>query len=47
MIGWIVLLGEIATSAGCVMNNAQIIVGIVQLDHPDFVVEVCVLFITV
>ncbi|KAH0438386.1 hypothetical protein CcaCcLH18_03373 [Colletotrichum camelliae] len=36
LIGWVVLLGKIATSAGCSMNSALVVGGLVQLTHPDF-----------
>ncbi|KAF9641141.1 hypothetical protein BFW01_g500 [Lasiodiplodia theobromae] len=35
-IGWVIFFGEIATSAGCAMNNAQIIGSLIQLSHPEF-----------
>ncbi|KAL4993949.1 amino acid permease-domain-containing protein [Aspergillus recurvatus] len=34
--GWVVLMGEIGTAAGIVMNSAQIIGGVVQLSQPHF-----------
>ncbi|KAF7627907.1 amino acid/polyamine transporter I [Aspergillus flavus] len=34
--GWVVLMGEIGTAAGIVMNSAQIIGGVVQLSQPRF-----------
>ncbi|CAG9978447.1 unnamed protein product [Clonostachys byssicola] len=38
IIGWIVFLAEVATSAGCAMNNAQLIGGLVNLTHPDYAI---------
>ncbi|CAI6099914.1 unnamed protein product [Clonostachys chloroleuca] len=38
IIGWIVFLAEVATSAGCAMNNAQLVGGLVNLTHPDFAI---------
>ncbi|PYI03581.1 amino acid transporter, partial [Aspergillus sclerotiicarbonarius CBS 121057] len=37
LIGWMVYLGEIAASAGCAMNSAQIITAVVQLHDPSYV----------
>ncbi|RKL12983.1 hypothetical protein BFJ68_g7365 [Fusarium oxysporum] len=36
LVGWVVLLGEIATAAGCAMNSAQITAAIIELHHPGF-----------
>ncbi|KAI8260518.1 hypothetical protein K4K58_001927 [Colletotrichum sp. SAR11_239] len=36
LIGWVVLLGEIATSAGCSMNSALVVGGLIQLTRSDF-----------
>ncbi|PWY85793.1 hypothetical protein BO94DRAFT_518263 [Aspergillus sclerotioniger CBS 115572] len=37
LIGWIVYLGEIATSAGCAMNSAQIVTAVVQLHYHNYI----------
>ncbi|KAJ4160082.1 hypothetical protein NW754_003206 [Fusarium falciforme] len=39
LTGWFVLLGEIATSAGCAMNNASILGSLVQLGYPSYTQE--------
>ncbi|RSM12165.1 hypothetical protein CEP52_002602 [Fusarium oligoseptatum] len=39
LVGWVVLLGEIATVCGCSMNSAQIIASVVSIHQPTFVPE--------
>ncbi|KAL6362466.1 hypothetical protein LRP88_03748 [Fusarium phalaenopsidis] len=39
LVGWVVLLGEIATVCGCSMNSAQIIASVVSIHNPTFVAE--------
>ncbi|KAH7268944.1 amino acid/polyamine transporter I [Fusarium solani] len=36
LVGWLVLVGDLAASSSCAMNNAQMISAIVQLTHPEF-----------
>ncbi|EXL47806.1 hypothetical protein FOCG_10328 [Fusarium oxysporum f. sp. radicis-lycopersici 26381] len=36
LVGWVVLIGEITTAAGCSMNSAQITAAIIELHYPDF-----------
>ncbi|CAI6095888.1 unnamed protein product [Clonostachys chloroleuca] len=36
LVGWLVLFGDLASSASCAMNNAQTIGAIIQLIHPEF-----------
>lgn len=45
VVGWLVLVGEIATAAGCAMNNSQTIGALIQLSYPDFELTVSLLLL--
>lgn len=41
VVGYCVLVGEVAVAAGCALNSADILATFVELTHPDIEWKVC------